>query len=197
MRRFPYRFATLLSWFVLALWLPAAAQERVRMEPVLLVASPALQDPNFAETVVLVVFPEHGGPTGVILNRPTRIEWKEAFPDDAQLRALQEPIYFGGPVQYTALWFLFRAAAHPGKALSVLDDLYLSSDAPLLERSLARKGAVERFFVGYAGWSPAQLEMEIAQGAWYVLPADLDAVLKMKPESMWRLLLGRARAVKT
>jgi putative transcriptional regulator len=166
-------------------------------EPVLLVASTELLDPNFAHSVVLVLFPTGGSPTGVILNRPTRLSWSEAFPDEPALRARADPIYFGGPVRINALWFLFRQGTPQGNVLPVLDDLYLSSDGELLDRLLAGKAPVDRFFVGYSGWAPAQLDVEIAQGAWHVLPADLDVILKMDPETMWRELLLRATSVNT
>jgi putative transcriptional regulator len=165
-------------------------------EPVLLVASTDLQDPNFAHSVVLVLFPAGGGPTGVILNRPTRLSWSEAFPDEPALRARADPIFFGGPVRLNALWFLFRQGSPEGNVLPVLDDLYLSADGELLDRLLEKRAPVDRFFVGYAGWAPAQLDVEIAQGAWHVLPAELDVILKMDPETMWRELLLRATAVK-
>jgi putative transcriptional regulator len=184
-------------WLLLAciLALPLSAQQQHGREPVLLVASPSLQDPNFAQSVVLVVFPPSGGPTGVILNQPTRLQWKDAFPDEPALAQRTDAIFFGGPVRLGALWFLFRQASTPQTALPVTDDLYLSADGEFLDRLLTGGGKVERFFVGYSGWSPSQLDLEIAQGAWYVLPADLKDILDLSPESMWRELLSRATAV--
>jgi putative transcriptional regulator len=186
----------LLLICLLLLAAPTHGQQGSGADPMLLVASTELQDPNFAQSVVLVLFPDGGWPTGVILNRPTRLTWSEAFPDEPALRARADPIYFGGPVRINALWFLFRQVTPQGNALPVLDDLYLSADGELLDRLLAAHALVDRFFVGYSGWAPAQLDMEIAQGAWHVLPADLDAILKMDPETMWRELLLRATAVK-
>jgi putative transcriptional regulator len=187
----------LLLLCLLLLAAPSNGQQESGADPVLLVASTELQDPNFAHSVVLVLFPAGGSPTGVILNRPTRLAWSEAFPDEPALRARADPIYFGGPVRINALWFLFRQGTPQGNVLPVLDDLYLSSDGELLDRLLETHALVDRFFVGYSGWAPAQLDMEIAQGAWHVLPADLDVILKMDPETMWRELLLRATAVKT
>jgi putative transcriptional regulator len=187
----------LLLLCLLLLAAPSNGQQESGADPVLLVASTELQDPNFAHSVVLVLFPAGGSPTGVILNWPTRLAWSEAFPDEPALRARADPIYFGGPVRINALWFLFRQGTPQGNVLPVLDDLYLSSDGELLDRLLETHALVDRFFVGYSGWAPAQLDMEIAQGAWHVLPADLDVILKMDPETMWRELLLRATAVKT
>jgi putative transcriptional regulator len=186
----------LLLACVLLLAATAHGQQGSGAEPVLLVASTELQDPNFAHSVVLVLFPAGGWPTGVILNRPTRLSWSEAFPDEPALRVRADPIFFGGPVRINALWFLFRQGTPQGNVLPVLDDLYLSSDGELLDRLLEGKAPVDRFFVGYSGWAPEQLDVEIAQGAWHVLPADLDVILKMDPETMWRELLLRATAVK-
>ena len=182
---------------VLLLAVAAHGPQASGAEPVLLVASTELEDPSFAHSVVLVLFPAGGWPTGVILNRPTRLSWSEAFPDEPALRARADPIFFGGPVRLNALWFLFRQGSPQGNVLPVLEDLYLSSDGELLDRLLEGQASVDRFFVGYAGWAPTQLDVEIAQGAWHVLPADLDAILKMDPETMWRELLLRATAVKT
>jgi putative transcriptional regulator len=195
--------------------LPLAVQAQQKMErgAILLVAAPQLSDPNFFQTVVLVMFPATSGPTGVILNRPTRYAVKEAFPDEPQLKAKPDPLYFGGPVRPAGLMFLFRhrggsggaapggarsGSALPAEALPVLDDLYLGSDGDLLDGLLRQPdGGVQRYFVGYSGWSPSQLQAEIAQGAWHVLPADLDTILRMDVKTMWRDLLLRATAVET
>ena len=65
------------------------------------------------------------------------------------------------------------------------------------DRSFAPQSSVQRYFLGYSGWAPVQLDMEIAQGGWYVLPADRETILNMDPTVMWRELLARATAVKT
>ena len=179
---------------LLALTLLAAIPTHAR-EPVLLVASPELSDPNFHATVVLVVFPDNGAPTGGVLNRRIDIPWAEAFAEDEVLRELSDPIYLGGPVRQDMLWFLVRSTAAPDDSFPVLGDLHLSTDASFLDRWLTDGGRIERFFVGHAGWTPAQLEREIEAGFWHVLPADLDTVLDARPDQLWRRLLARATAV--
>ncbi len=184
-----------LLWLLLCVSLAAHAAQPVSGDAVLLVARPELQDPNFAQSVVLVVFPASSGPTGVILNQPTRLKWSDAFADEPALAQRTDAIYFGGPVRLAALWFIFRGAKAPETALPVTDDLYLSADGPFLDEFLAAGGKVDRFFVGYSGWTPVQLDVEIASGAWYVLPADLKTILELAPERMWHELLRRATAV--
>ena len=184
----------LLSLFEAGL---GCAQE-IEHEPVLLVATPDLLDPNFEQAVVLVVFPKGGGPLGVILNRPIPATLKDAFPDEPQLRERTDRLFFGGPVHTTALMYLFRGKATAEGAFAVLDDLCLSGNGDLLDRILAApQSSVQRYFLGYSGWAPAQLDMEIARGGWYVLPADRETILNMDPALMWRELLARATAVKT
>lgn len=179
---------------LLVLALLAALPVQAR-DPVLLVASPELSDPNFNESVVLVVFPENGAPTGVVLNRRIDIPWAEAFAEDEILRELDDPIYLGGPVRQDMLWYLVHASPAPEDSFPVLGELHLSTDAAFLDRWLAAGGSIERFFVGYAGWSATQLQREIEAGAWYVLPADLDTILDARPDQLWRRLLARATAV--
>jgi putative transcriptional regulator len=192
----------LLLAVVVALALPlcASAQtdEPTARAPVLLVASPDLQDPNFAQTVVLVLFPAGGGPMGVILNRPTPFTLNRLFPDEPKLKSREDPVAFGGPVRLQALMFLFHAERETEGALHVLDDLYLSGNGDVLSGLLAApRSAITHYFLGYSGWAPSQLQAEIALGAWYVLPADLDTILKVDPKRMWKELLLRATAVKT
>ena len=191
-----YLFAAILACSLLG---PASGSaQEVDREPILLVATPDLTDPNFSHTVVLVLFPAGSGPLGVILNRPIPLTLKDAFPDEPQLKERTDPLYFGGPVRTTGLMFLFRGSATAEGVFPVFDDLFLSSNGDVLDRILgAQQNGVQRYFLGYSGWAPVQLEMEIARGGWYVLPADPDTVLKMDPAVMWRELLARATAVKT
>jgi putative transcriptional regulator len=185
---------------LLALPLLAAAQADApdARDPVLLVASPDLQDPNFAQTVVLVLFPAEGGPMGVILNRPTPFTLGKLFPTEPKLKTRNDPVGFGGPVRLEIIMFLFRTKRDHEGSLHVLDDLYLSNNADVLYQLLEQpRGAFTRYFVGYSGWARSQLQMEIDVGAWYVLPADRDTILNADPKRMWKELLLRATAVKT
>jgi putative transcriptional regulator len=194
-----HRLGMLTAWLLALSLVLAPAQSAETLAPaVFLVAKPELQDPNFAQSVVLVVFPKDAGPVGVILNRPVPLTLKDVFPEEPRLKGRTDQIYFGGPVHVTSLMFLLRRPTAPQNAFPVVDDLYLSGDGGLLDETLSRSdGDVQRFFLGYAGWATQQLDFEIAEGGWYVVPADLQTVLKGDPKTMWRNLLLRATAVKT
>jgi putative transcriptional regulator len=192
------RCAALLLCLPVLLFAACAGAAETDSPSIFLVAKPELQDPNFAQSVVLVVFPNAGGPVGVILNRPTRLSLQDGFPEHPELKDRGDTLYFGGPVQTSALMFLFHGGAAAERAFPVIGDLYLSGDAELLKRLLsAKSSAVERYFLGYSGWSAPQLEHEIALGAWYVIEADLETVTRSDPKTLWRDLVRRATAVKT
>jgi putative transcriptional regulator len=194
-----YRFRVLAAWLLGLSLLAAPAWGVETLGPaIFLVAKPELLDPNFAQSVVLVVFPKDAGPVGVILNRPVPLTLKDVFSEEPRLRGRGDQLYFGGPVHVNALMFLFRRADAPQNAFPIVGDLYLSGDGGLLDEMLSRSdGQVQRFFLGYSGWATQQLDFEIAEGGWYVVPADLETVLKGDPKTLWRDLLLRATAVKT
>lgn len=191
-------FARVAALVLCSLLLLGARDTEPGAPSIFLVAKPELQDPNFAYSVVLVLFPKEAGPIGVILNRPTRFTLKEAFPEEPQLKGRNDALYLGGPVQPNGLMFLFRGQTAADRAFPVIGDLYLSGDAELLSRLLARSSsAVHRYFLGYSGWTAAQLEHEIALGAWYVVEADMESIVQTDPKKLWQELVRRATAVKT
>lgn len=160
----------------------------------LLVAHPSLPDPNFARTVVVAVRVDEGGPLGVILNRPTSIALNALYPDRPDAAGRADAVFFGGPVQPDALLFAFRSATRPPQGMLVAEDIYLSGYSRVLDELLKHPehAAEQRFFAGYSGWSEGQLEAEIGQGGWYVLPLDISAIFRMDPRTMYDELLQRA-----
>ena len=172
----------------------AAGTEQEPPPSLLLIASPQLQDPNFARAVVLVT-QTPDGPFGFILNRPLALTVGEALPDaGAAVAAL--PLHFGGPVTRQAVGVLFSAENEPPGARRVMAGSYLSLDQRVIERILRTPTLPRRlrFFAGYAGWAPGQLERELARGDWAVWPADEATVFDVPATEMWPLLHGRAGA---
>ena len=178
-----------------AAWQWPEAQAQIALERAfLLVSTPGMQDPNFSETVVLVVREGEGGPLGVILNRPTTAELRAVYPDRAELAQRNDLLFLGGPVQPEALLFAFRSAVAPERGLHVIDDIYLSGYSEVLNQLLRHpeQAAEQRFFTGYAGWAEGQLESEIARSGWYVLPLDVTAIFERNPLDLYRQFLERA-----
>jgi len=195
-------FSSVRRWFVrgcvaalLAGTAGAHAQQDIPLaNGVFLVAKPALVDPQFRETVVLITELEAGGgPIGVIVNRPLDLRLSKLVPD-IRVPKKFDRIYSGGPVALTQLFFLIRSREQPAHSMPVLADVYLSGDRSLLESIMRGDTRVAAFhaYVGYAGWAPGQLQVEIASGGWYVMQADADTVFKTDPSRIWPELMRRA-----
>jgi putative transcriptional regulator len=154
---------------------------------ILLVGKSELPDDDFANSVVLVMNNLGPAPIGIVVNRPTRFTVPQLFPDVARLARLHDRVYFGGPVEFGAIWFLVRAATPPEHAMQAFDGIYVSADRELLLKLLNRPKPMDglRIFVGHAGWAPGQLESEIDRGAWTLRRAEPDAIFNGKSERLW------------
>jgi putative transcriptional regulator len=155
----------------------------------LLVASPALLDPNFARTVVLITEHTEEGAMGVVLNRPSETGVEEVAPELAAVID-GEPIFIGGPVQPKALVVLAEFSDPDAAAWIVAADVgFVAAETAgeRLEQSV-RRG---RVYAGYSGWGAGQLEAELEEEAWIVeapLPAEL---FPDDPEALWHDVLER------
>src|SRR6516162_7084524 len=139
------RAAGLLAALLLlagASWL-TAAEDTQRLTAILLVAKGELRDPNFADSVVLVMNNLGPAPIGLVVNRPTEIPVARLFPDLKRLAQLHEKVSFGGPVDLESVWFLFRAAKPPQHAVQAFAGIYLSSSRELLQQLLGREKPLE------------------------------------------------------
>jgi putative transcriptional regulator len=169
----------------------------------LLVASPRLADPNFSRRVVLVL--DHGDPgaLGVVLDRPGGVAVGELLPTWQEWATAPGELFTGGPVARNALIGLVRLssrhAADEGSPLRPTGwRVLVDGDRPVGTVDLAADpgpaggsfvGA--RVFSGYAGWDSGQLEAEIDEGSWYVVPARPADPISADPESLWRRVLRR------
>ena len=162
----------------------------------LLVASPSLNDPNFHHTVLLLI--KHGseGTLGLVLNRSTNILLSQVLPNLTVLNGTDHRLFVGGPVEPARLLLLFRLKDPPADARPVIDGLYVGSTPALLERILtdAKPNEVFRAFAGYAGWAPGQLEFEMLQGSWGVLPLEGVDIFGKDPAVLWPESLARLQA---
>lgn len=165
----------------------------------LLVASPALDDPNFARTVVLVLRNDTNGTIGVILNRPTSLAPGKTFPELAPtLGTYAGKLYRGGPVAPSRLLFLVRGlAAATVQGPEVVDKVFLAGDPSALPDMVRlADGAKDlRMYAGHAEWMPGQLDREIAAGGWTSQPATEDIVFHANPTALWDDLTKRSAEV--
>jgi len=173
----------------------ACAQSGETPNGVFLIATPALADPNFRHSVVLVTQAADGSTVGFIVNRPGHRSLAQILPDNEVLKGFTEPLYLGGPVEAAGLFAVFRAKENPPGALRVLGDLSFALGPAVVETLLRAPPQRVRFFNGFAGWAPGQLAAELERGGWYVLNADAETVFRKDMDGLWEELLVRARAV--
>jgi putative transcriptional regulator len=156
----------------------------------LLLASPALMDPNFRRAVILVGVHSEEGAMGVVLNRPSEVTVGEAVPQLEQTVSEQEPVYVGGPVQPSSIVFLAEFLDPTPAGLLVLGRIgFPAPDAGIEE--LTEATARRRVFAGYAGWGEGQLDAEIDQGDWIAHSAVPDDVFCEVPDELWSSVLTR------
>ncbi|MGH2554624.1 MAG: YqgE/AlgH family protein [Actinomycetota bacterium] len=155
----------------------------------LLVAGPALVDPNFWRTVVLIGEHNEEGALGVVLNRPAPVTVGEAAPALANLVEDGEPVFLGGPVQPESAVVL-ADVEHPDFAgLIVFGSIgFLMGEVDPHAVDGIRRA---RVFAGYAGWGAGQLEAEMVDGSWIAEPALAEDVFADQPDRLWSSVLLR------
>jgi putative transcriptional regulator len=152
----------------------------------LLVASPLLSDPNFAQTVVFVLHHDEEGAVGVVLNRPSLEPVSTHLPEWSGRQEEPPLVFMGGPVEPAVAIGVLRAE-RPGESTS-LDGVGL---VDLASDPAANPAGPVRVFSGYSGWGPGQLESEIAEEAWELVPADIGDIFTETPEGLWSRVLRR------
>ncbi len=147
----------------------------------LLIATPRLTDPNFFRSIVLLV--QHGdeGAMGLVLNRPldttVAAAWEQVSKAECQVDGF---IHQGGPCDGPLM------VVHTNEVFSdmeILPGVYFSADREAVEQLVELNRGEMRFFVGYSGWGPGQLEAELQEGAWLTSIAAADTIFS--DEDRW------------
>ncbi len=153
----------------------------------LLVAHPNLHDPNFRRTILFLSHHHaEDGAIGLVLNRPLRKTMAEVNPPTADaLRRV--PVFYGGPVGADDLLLASLQWREAPDALA-FQGFGNAREHPVIPPE-CQPGL--RAFLGYSGWSRGQLEGEIAEKSWLVLPPTRRLVEAVDPESLWRDVMRR------
>lgn len=154
----------------------------------LLVAHPALKDENFRRTVILLT--AHGpkdGCMGVILNRPLGKRLRDADPATALGPLGPIPLYAGGPVEPERAIFVGWRWDTSHQHFQI----HFGMERDAVETMRDDEAARLRVFIGYAGWSPGQLEGELATPTWIVSKIDPELLDKLDGTALWRALVRK------
>jgi putative transcriptional regulator len=159
----------------------------------LLVATPALRDPSFERSVVLLVAHEQGGAMGVVLNRATEVPVSEVLGDWGGLAQDPAVLFEGGPVQPDSAICVARARGSVDELVGFQPFFGSLGTVDLGKEPEQIRERVDgvRVFAGYAGWSPGQLEDEIESGSWFTFDALPGDPFMTRPDDLWAMVLRR------
>jgi putative transcriptional regulator len=163
----------------------------------LLVAAPELADPNFQQTVVYLVQHDRAGAMGLVINRVLGsgpldrvlegLGVAPERPSEVELR-----VHYGGPVEPARALVLHSPDWQGPDTIAVSDLAALTPSPGILEDIAAGRGPKRSLFaLGYAGWAPAQLEAELAAGAWFVVEADAALLFDQQAATKWQRAFDR------
>jgi len=164
----------------------------------ILIATPAMQDPRFAKSVIYLCAHTEDGAMGIVLNRPIA---RPTFDD--LLRQLdvaptpparQITLCAGGPVENARGFVLHTADWTTDGSLQVTDGTALTASLDIL-KAIAEGGGPRRCLLalGYAGWGPGQLDSEIQENAWLSAPADEALLFDGDHDVKWRRALAKLK----
>jgi putative transcriptional regulator len=152
----------------------------------LLLSEPTLKDSYFNRSVVLLVEHNNDGTVGFILNKQIDIDLNGLVNDFDGINA---SVFFGGPVNKDNLFFIHSFGKEIEGALPITKKLYWGGEFSMLKDLLRKdKSNIEkvRFFIGYSGWDPGQLQMELDQNSWVVKAHVEDNILNVLPKNLWK-----------
>lgn len=146
-------------------------------------------DPNFRRSVVLMLeYEEEQGAIGLVVNRPSR------FPMSRLCESLEiewrgdedETVDWGGPVGEGQGWVVMDDVAAEGlEVVTLAPGIHWTRSQEALRRVAEQPGLRARVFLGYAGWGAGQLEREIAEGSWLVVPVTRQLVFDETHDRLW------------
>lgn len=146
----------------------------------LLLAEPTIHDPLFSRSVILLIAHDEMGSMGLMLNKQL---------DSSQYSGVlrNKNIFMGGPVSNNEVYILHNKASHAGAEV-ILDGIYLNGEESILEK-IANQESEGKIFLGYCGWSEGQLEAEVSERSWIILPAQSKWVFRQQSKNLWNDLI--------
>ena len=162
----------------------------------LLIASPAMRDPRFARTVILMVRHDKDSALGLVINRPVGeqplAELLKAFGETAPEASGRVRIFVGGPVQPELGFVLHSADYRRPETVAIGASMAMTASRDIFRDMATGAGPQKTLFAfGYSGWGAGQLEGELAQNAWFTAPADVGLVFDADREQVWDLAMQR------
>jgi len=165
----------------------------------LLVATPELEGPTFARTVIYMVRHDaRTGAMGLVVNRqlgevPVAVLLRQSgLPGEGATGSVR--LHVGGPVEATRIFVLHTDDYAGPDTVKVGNGIAITSEPSILKSISEGKGPRRtRFTLGYAGWAPGQIEAEMKAGYWVVVPSDDAILFDDAYETKWDRAMARRR----
>lgn len=153
----------------------------------LLVSEPFMMDPNFKRSVILLTEYSPEGAMGFVLNHVSEFLLGDVLPD---LSYAEMQVFIGGPVANNTLHFIHSSPDKIAHGIELGDGLYWGGDFEVVKELIASYKLTQdeiKFFMGYSGWVPGQLENEIQENSWIVAKQiDSSTIFHHNEEDLWR-----------
>ncbi len=157
----------------------------------ILISEPFLDDFYFKRAVVLLAEHNKDGSVGLVLNKTTDLKLSEivASTEHNIPEEFDNYVFIGGPVKTDSLFFLYTRNDVLEDSLKIIEGIYwggkIADLAELMQKRIIKPNEI-RFFAGYSGWEPLQLNIELEEHSWVVANAKADFLLKNTPETLWK-----------
>lgn len=151
---------------------------------IILISEPSLRDYFFRQSVVLLAEHNEEGTFGVIINKPIETKISDVIRDFPDFKCT---LYLGGPVQTDSLFFI-HTIDEVDESFPIMEGLYWGGNIETIKTLILKRELNEndiRFFIGYSGWHPNQLDNEIKEKSWVLSHTTVDEVIHGESEKLW------------
>jgi putative transcriptional regulator len=175
-----------------------SGQDRIDLSNQFLIAMPGMSDPNFSGSVIYVCEHSERGALGLVINRPSDINVSELFTKvelslvGAAPGVAEQIVLMGGPVQSERGFVLHESANQAySSSLAITGGLEMTTSRDVLE-AISQGAGPKRvaIMLGYSGWSPGQLEDEIAHNGWLTVEASSEVIFDVPLEERFTRALA-------
>jgi len=165
-------------------------QDAIPKKGRILISEPFLQDMYFKRSIVLLTEHNDDGSVGFVINKPINLKIHEVLKDFPKTDV---PVSLGGPVNTNTIHYVHNLGDIIPGSVKILPSLYWGGDFNAV-KELMRTEKLDnnkiRFFLGYSGWNPEQLQDELNDNAWVVSDLPEKDILTPPSHSFWKKILN-------
>jgi len=156
-----------------------------------LISEPFLQDNYFKRSIVLLTEHSDTGTVGFVLNKPLNVYLNEIMSDFPKTDIT---VSLGGPVNTNTIHYIHTLGDIIPDSIKVKENIYWGGDFNVIKKLIKSKTLNKdniRFFLGYSGWYPGQLENELSENAWVIAEIDADEIMQPMNQNKWKTTLKK------